>query len=229
MIKTLSIVIPALNEERTIGPVIEKVMAQDLPEPWNKEIIVINDGSTDRTEESLRPHLAKIKYIKHPENRGKGAAIRTAIEHASGHAVIIQDADLEYSPDEFPALLAELDSYPDHAAVYGSRNIHPDRQGYTTFVWGVAVLTFVNNLLYGSRLTDTYTCYKLFRTPVLKSIPLASRGFEFEAEITAKLLRHGHKIREIPIRYVPRSFAEGKKIRWQDGVRGLWTIIKYRF
>lgn len=229
MAKILTIIIPALNEETTIADVLQRTLTQELPAGWEREIIVVNDGSTDRTETALAPHLPRIKYLKHETSQGKGAAIHNALRHANGHAVIIQDADLEYSPSEIPALVMELERRPDHAAVFGSRNLKPQRQGYRHYVWGVAALTAATNLLYGSRLTDTYTCYKLIRADVLKIIPLQSRGFEFEAEITAKLLRVGHKIAEVPIDYSPRSFAEGKKINWKDGARGLWTIVKNRF
>ena len=227
----LSVIIPVLNEEKTIAQVIERVSAQDLS-GWEKEIIVVDDGSTDGTAEviaNLSSLIANLRLITHPTNQGKGAAIKTGLNAATGDAVIIQDADLEYSPAEFPALLAELAAHPEAAAIFGSRNLKPKRHGYTHYVWGVAVLTFINNLLYGSRLTDTYTCYKLFRAPVIKSLDLESRGFEFEAEVTCKLLRGGHQIREIPIDYFPRSFAEGKKIRFKDALKGVWTILKYKF
>jgi glycosyltransferase involved in cell wall biosynthesis len=151
-------------------------------------------------------------------------AIQTGLKAVSGQAVIIQDADLEYSPADWPRLLKELKSDP--GAVYGSRNINPKKRGYFHYVLGVWLLTKLNNLLFGSRLTDTYTCYKLFPVQVIKSIPLTSHGFEIEAEITAKILKKGLTIKEVPINYSPRKFSQGKKIRFWDGLLGLWTIIK---
>lgn len=227
----LSIIIPVLNEEKTIAQIIERVAAQDLGE-WEKEIIVVNDGSTDRTTEILKSlplTTYRLQLLTHPKNLGKGAAIQSGLKMASGQAIIIQDADLEYSPGEFPALLAELAADPEAAAIFGSRNLAPKRHGYLHYVWGVAVLTGLVNFLYRGRLTDLYTCYKLFRSEIIKSIPLQSRGFEFEAEVTCKLLRAGRQIREIPIDYFPRTFAEGKKIKAIDGLKGIWTILKYRF
>lgn len=232
MTKILSIIIPVLNEEQTIAEVIRRVAAQDLG-TWEKEIIVINDGSSDNSKIKIQNAKLQFKiqnliYIEHPTNLGKGTAIKSGLAAATGDAIIIQDADLEYSPAEFPNLLAELENHPEAAAIFGSRNLKPRRHGYAHYVWGVAVLTWIINILYWTRLTDSYTCYKLFRSNAIKSIPLQSRGFEFEAEITCKLLRGGRQIREIPIDYFPRSFAEGKKIRFRDAVKGVFTILKYR-
>lgn len=230
MNKTLSIIIPVLNEEKTIAEVIRRVAGQSLGS-WDREIIVVDDGSSDRTSQILSELLTTnyaLRLITHQSNQGKGTAIKSGLAVATGEAVIIQDADLEYSPAEFPALLLELENHAEAAAIFGSRNLKPKRHGYTTYVWGVAVLTWVINILYGARLTDSYTCYKLFRANVLKSLDLRSRGFEFEAEVTCKLLRRKRQIREIPIDYFPRSFAEGKHIRFKDAAIGLWTIIKNR-
>jgi len=229
----LSIIIPVYNEEKTIEAVLRKIAAQNIA-PWEKEIIVVDDGSTDNSKATISAFATasadkeNCKIISHDKNNGKGAALRTAIAAATGDAVIVQDADLEYDPADFPRLLRELGD-PTVDAVYGSRNISPERRGYPHYVLGVAILTTLTNLLYNARLTDTYTCYKLIRTSVLRSLRSESNGFEWEAEVTAKLLRRGHRIVEIPIGYRPRSFREGKKIRFRDAVIGFWTLISYRF
>lgn len=223
----LSIIIPAFNEEQTIAKVLEEVLQQDIS-PWEREILVINDGSVDGTENALLPFLGKIRYLKNPRNLGKGASIARAIEEASGDAVIIQDADLEYHPKEFPVMLACLTD-PEVHIVYGSRELKPKHRGYPHYVLGVWILTALNNVLHGGNLTDIYTGYKLFRTPVAKSLKIASSGFEVEAEITIKALQNKFKIKEVPIDYFPRSFAEGKKIVLRDWFKGLYTIIKHKF
>ncbi len=226
MNKILSIIIPAFNEEKTIHQVIVRVLEQKL-NGWGKEIIVVDDCSTDKTFEGIKPFLGSITLLKHNANRGKGAAIRTGLTAVSGEAVIIQDADLEYDPADWPRLLKELDN-PKTMVVYGSRNIAPERRGYFHYALGVKFLTALVNLLFGSQLTDVYTCYKLFRSSVIKSIALTSSGFEFEAEITTAILQRGLAIKEVPIHYYPRSFREGKKIRFRDGLIGIWTLIKNR-
>ena len=164
-------------------------------------------------------------YKKHSKNIGKGAAIRTGLKLATGDLIIIQDADLEYNPNNYKDLLNALSE--EVAAVYGSRNINPKKRGYAHFVLGVKILTGVINLLFGSKLTDSYTCYKLFRASLSNSISLESYGFEIEAEITAKILKKRMVIKEVPIEYFPRKFFQGKKIRFRDGLIGLWTIFKY--
>jgi len=227
MNKTISILIPAFNEEKTIARTIQELIDLKLAD-WNKEIIIVNDGSNDGTEEKIRPFSDQVQLLTHPENRGKGAAIKTALRAASGDVIVIQDADLEYRPSDLAPLLKELDN-PTTQVVYGSRNLKPDRRGYPHYVLGVAILTLLTNLLFKSRLTDVYTCYKLFRSDLIKSISLTSCGFEFEAEITSKILKKGIDIKEIPIHYDPRTFSEGKKIRFRDGLIGCWTIVKNYF
>ncbi len=224
---TLSIIIPAYNEEKTIGDVLEKVSALALSD-WDKQIIVVNDGSHDKTEEAVAPFRDSLTYLRHPINLGKGAAIRSALAHIRGDAVLIQDADLEYHLEDIPDLLAALSDERVHA-VYGSRSLIARQDGYRHYVLGAWFLTKLVNLCFRSRLTDVYTCYKLVRTPVFLSLDLKSRGFEYEMEVTARLLSRGHHIKEVPIRYAPRSFSEGKKIRARDGITGIKTLVKNYF
>ena len=220
----LSIIIPAFNEQSTIARILQQVLDVPLP-AWDKEIIVINDGSTDGTGTALTAFLSKIIYLENSTNQGKGTAIRLALERVSGDAVIIQDADLEYHPKELPAMISELEiSGAD--IIYGSRNLKPRRRGYRHYVLGVWVLTKLINILYDARLTDVYTGYKLFRTSPLKHLDLSSSGFEIEAELTLKALKNGYQIIEVPIDYFPRSFAQGKKIGIWDWLIGIYTIFK---
>ncbi len=222
----LSIIIPAYNEEKTIAVILQQVLAQNILD-WQKEIIVINDGSKDKTEAALQSYLGSIKYLKNETNLGKGASIALALNAATGDAVIIQDADLEYHPKEFPIMLAAL-SDPKVDIVYGSRNLKPKRRGYIHYIIGVWVLTKLTNLLYKGDLTDVYTGYKLFRTPVARALGVESAGFEVEAEMTIKALNRGYLIKEVPIDYFPRSFNEGKKIGLIDWFKGVYAIIKYK-
>lgn len=229
--KTLSVIIPFLNEARTIGLILERVAGSEI-ENWEKEYILVDDGSTDNSEmeteqTKTRLGITNFKIITHPKNRGKGAAIRTGFAHATGDYIIIQDADLEYSPAEWSALLKKI--APDgKTAVYGSRYLRPDAvHYYKLYKIGADVLTWLINLLHGVRLTDSYTCYKLLPISFIKNIPLESDTFEIEAEMTIKLLKNGYRIVEVPISYKSRTFAEGKKIRWKDGVKGIRAILKY--
>lgn len=222
----LSIIVPVLNEEKTIKQVLERLLTLDLGD-WQKEIIVVNDGSTDRTGEIVKPYQQQVVFLSHEKNQGKGAAIRTALSRASGDAIIIQDGDLEYDPSEFALLLAEFNAA--HPAVFGSRNLKPKRRGYFYYVLGVKVLTTLVNLLFGAKLTDSYTCYKLIDINLARSLNLKSRGFEFEAEVTAKILKIGREILEVPISYYPRSFQEGKKIRALDALCGAWAMLRIKF
>jgi len=229
MNKKLSIIIPVLNEESTIEEIIKRVERAPVFD-YQKEIIIINDGSTDNTKKILENLKEKYNLIilEHNMNAGKGKALQTGLEVVTGSAVIIQDADLEYNPNDWRLLLRELNK-PGIGAIYGSRNINPEKKGYFHYVMGVKFLTFFNNLLFGTKLTDIYTCYKLFPAHLIKSIKLNSNGFEIEAEITAKILKKGLLIKEVPISYSPRRFEQGKKIRFKDGLIGIWTIFKYRF
>ncbi len=227
----LSVIVPVYNEARTVARLIERVLAVDLGDT-EREIIVVNDGSTDRSHDVLeyiaaeRPDLIKVYH--HEQNQGKGAAIRTALEHVSGDIVITQDADLEYDPEDYPRLLALFED-PSVRVVYGSRNLRDNPRSSWTFYWGGRLVSWFANLLYGSDLTDEATGYKLFRTELLRSLDLQSDGFEFCPEVTSKLLRHDIEIHEIPISYQPRGLEEGKKINWRDGLEAIWTLVKHRF
>lgn len=229
--KMLSVIIPVYNEAQTVARVIDRVLAVKL-EGFEREIIVVNDGSTDGTDEVLK-RLAdegsnRVTVIHHEENQGKGAAIRTALEHVDGDIVVTQDADLEYDPAEFPKLLALFED-PAVQVVYGSRNLGKNPRSSWSFYWGGRLVSWVANLLYGSDLTDEATGYKLFRTELLRSLDLRADGFAFCPEVTGKLLRRKIEIHEIPISYQPRSLDEGKKISWRDGLKAVWVLIKHRF
>ena len=222
MLRKLSVVVPVYNEANTIETLLRRVLSVDLP----MEVIVVDDGSSDATPEilatlSAQPDFSEMLFRSHQENRGKGAAIRTALENVSGNVVIIQDADLEYDPREFPQLLEPiLDGRAD--VVYGSRFLGgPHRVLYFWHYVGNKMLTLLSNILTNLNLSDMETCYKAFRTEVLEGIILRSNRFEFEPEITMKLAKKGVRIYETPISYSGRSYAEGKKIGWKDGVRTL--------
>lgn len=223
---TLSVIIPCYNEQRTILTILERVQAVSIA----KEIIVVDDGSTDGTRELLAALVADLPGVTvlfHEGNRGKGAAVATGLARAIGRVVIIQDADLEYDPEEYGAVIAPILA-GEAEVVYGSRNLQPNHYSYRSFYWGGRLVTLVANVLYGSRLTDEATCYKAFALPVIQGLHLESAGFEFCPEVTAKLLRQGYAIREVPISYHARPREEGKKIRASDGLRAIWTLLKYR-
>jgi glycosyltransferase involved in cell wall biosynthesis len=227
----LSVVVPVYNEAVTIAQVIEQVLEVEL-DGTEKEIIIVNDGSTDGTSAALdtlaAEHPDLLTIIHHKQNQGKGTAIRTALAHVTGDVVITQDADLEYDPKDYPALLAP---FKDEGVqvVYGSRNLRANPRSSLSFYWGGRLLSWVANLLYGSRITDEATGYKLFRTNLLRDLDLQPTRFEFCPEVTAKLLRRGINIHEVPISYRPRSLREGKKISWHDGLVAIWTLLRYRF
>jgi len=224
----ISIVVPVYNEAQTVAAVIQRLIAIDLPAP--REILVVNDGSTDGTREVLdgitqRPEL---RIIHAEKNGGKGSAIRIGFAQASGTIVAIQDADLELDPAQLAALVKPiLDGRT--KVVYGSRFLagRPDAPWLSVFA--NQTLTAITNVLFGGRLTDMETCYKVMTTDVARSLKLESNRFDIEPEISAKLLRAGHSIVELPIRFEPRSRAQGKKIGWKDGVRAIQVLLKYRF
>jgi dolichol-phosphate mannosyltransferase len=221
----LSIIIPCFNECDTILEVVRRV--KDVP--LDKEIIIVDDGSVDGTRALLRGlERDGCRVLYHDRNRGKGMAIRTGLPAVTGDLVVVQDADLEYDPQDLISLVRAFDS-DGVSVVYGSRNLRGNARSYSTFYWGGRVVSWLTTLLYWCHITDEPTCYKMFRAPLLKSIDLKCEGFEFCPEVTAKVLRRGLKIREVPISYYPRDFSEGKKIRWTDGVHAMWLLIRYRF
>jgi dolichol-phosphate mannosyltransferase len=225
----LSIIIPSFNEEGTLVELLRRVETADIG-AVEKQIVIVDDGSTDSTRELLRIHAAEHTVILSERNEGKGAAIRRGLEAATGDIIIIQDADLEYNPDNYADLIAPiLDGRA--RVVYGSRERNANNRTHSGVAYyaGGKFLSSLTNLLYGSAITDEPTCYKVFDASLLKSIPLVCSRFEFCPEVTAKVLRRGIPILEVPIDYFPRKKHEGKKIRWRDGVEAIWTLIRYRF
>lgn len=235
-IKSLTVIIPAYNEEKTIGFVLDKIRLTRLSQRIEKEVIIIDDCSGDRTGEIIATYIGahpqlKIKYLAHTQNAGKGAAIHTGIKHATGDYLVIQDADLEYDPAEYNALLAPV--LKGHAdVVYGSRFMGGSAHRIL-FFWhsiGNRYLTFLSNACTNLNLTDMETGYKLFRTDIIKRIPLREERFGFEPEVTAKIAAvPGVRIYEVGISYYGRTYKEGKKIKWQDGIRTIFCILKYSF
>lgn len=225
----VSIIIPVYNEEATIEEVINHLRTS--LHSYDKEFVVVDDGSRDRTAIILDAlsYLGQIRVIRHQRNRGKGEAIKSALREIQGEITVIQDGDLEYDPSDLPVLIAEI-TEKGEKAVYGSRNLkRGNKVGYRPFLWGGKFLSFATTILFGFRITDVNTGYKVFRTDLLKSLNLESSGFEFCEEVTAKVLRKGISIKEVPISYRPRQFSEGKKIRAADGLMAILTLIKYRF
>jgi dolichol-phosphate mannosyltransferase len=222
----LSVLVPVYNERSTVEPLLRRVLAV----PLDKEVIVVDDGSTDGTREVLR-ELAEglpIRVLFHPANRGKGTAVRTALVEARGEIVIVQDADLEYDPEDYPKLVGPIQR-GEANVVYGSRYLNPRNElPFTHYKLGVLALNLVANLLYGLRLTDEATCYKAFRTDLLKALPLRCERFEFCPEVTARVARRGEHILEVPIAYHYRTRAQGKKIGWRDAFEAFFTLLRYR-
>ncbi len=241
----LSIIVPVYNEAPTLREILRRVRAVKVVVPvgfgaddnnsprvrLEKEIIVVDDGSEDGSREILQAEEARgdLRAFYHEHNQGKGAAVRTGLQNASGDFYIIQDADLEYDPREYWLLLQPILEARANV-VYGSRfRGGPTKTMFFMHMLGNHLLTLVTNILYDTILSDMETCYKCFRAEVIRDIPLKARGFEFEPEVTAKVLKRGHRIYEVPISYTGREFEEGKKINpWRDGLKAVWTLIKYR-
>ncbi len=220
----LSVIMPVFNEEATISAILERVLAV----PLEKEVIVVDDGSSDGTWQALQRYAASCTLLRHPRNRGKGAAIRTALPHVTGDIVITQDADLEYDPAEYPRLIQPIvEGRAD--VVYGSRLLNGGAPtAGLLFYLGGRFLTWLANLLYGLHITDEPTGYKVFRTEIIRGLNLQSEGFEFCPEVTALVALSGVSITEVPISYRPRSLEQGKKIRWRDGWIAIWTLLRCR-
>ncbi|MFI5045583.1 MAG: glycosyltransferase family 2 protein [Acidimicrobiia bacterium] len=225
--RQLSVIVPVYDERNTVVEIVRRMRSVELP--VNLQIVIVDDGSNDGTRDLLR-HLgdSTVKVVTHAHNRGKGAAIRTGLEHVTGDLVLIQDADLEYDPEDWPKLLAPI-LRGKAQVVYGSR-FTGERRNMLVLHWmGNRFLSLVTNVLYDTTLSDMETCYKLFDREVLRDITIRSSRFEFEPEITAKILKRGIRIYEVPVSYSGREMDEGKKITWRDGFIALWTLVRYRF
>jgi glycosyltransferase involved in cell wall biosynthesis len=225
--RLLSVIVPVFNERTTVTEIIRRMRRVELP--LDREIIVIDDCSVDGTDKILSAlEDSTVRVLRHPNNRGKGAAIRTGLGVARGDLVLIQDADLEYDPDDWPRLLAPILKGKANV-VYGSR-FTGERKNMLFWHWvGNRMLSLVTNVLYNTTISDMETCYKLFDRNVLDGLTIESDRFDFEPEITAKVLRRGHRIYEVPISYNGREFHEGKKITWRDGLAALRALVWFRF
>jgi len=224
---TLSVLVPVYNERSTVGEVIRRIRAVELP--LEVEVVVVNDGSSDGTDKVLAAlEDSTVKVINHEQNQGKGAALRTGLGAVTGDIIIVQDADLEYDPDDWPKLLDPILKRKSHV-VYGSR-FTGERKNMFPLHWiGNRFLSLLTNLLYASTISDMETCYKCFDRRVVEPITIVSNKFDFEPEITAKILRQGYRIYEVPISYAGREFDEGKKITWRDGFAAVRALIRFRF
>ena len=226
----LLIIIPVFNEKNTIAEILKRIEAVNLG--VEKEIIIVDDFSTDGTREILKAYEDKYRILYHEKNRGKGRALRTGFAQAAGEIIVIQDADLEYDPNDFKIMLAKMIETGGQV-VYGSRRLRhsyfKSRHSGHIYAFGGILITWFANLLYDIKLTDEPTCYKMFKIDLLKSFDLECERFEFCPEITAKIAKRGIKIHEVPINYYPRHKNEGKKINWKDGIEALWTLLRFKF
>lgn len=219
---------PVFNEHKTIREIIAKVLAVPIP----IELVIVDDASTDGTRDILKNEFEgkpNIQVYYHEKNKGKAGAIKTGIPHTTGDIISIQDGDLETNPNDFIHLTEPIKK-GEAQVVYGSRYYGGDEKSlYSAYKFGARFLSVVVNILYNQNITDEATCYKVFRADILKQIPLVYDRFEFCPEVTAKVSKMGYKIKELPMNYYPRSFEEGKKMNWRDGVKALWVLVKYRF
>lgn len=225
--KTLSIVIPVYNEAKTVDILLGRVFAAKLP-GWKKDVIIVDDGSTDGTKEALKKWQDRCTVILRDKNQGKGSVLREGFRHIKGDIVLIQDSDLEYNPDDYPQLLSPFDN-PQVNVVYGSRFLGPHLSTMYLYALGNKFVTFITNILFNTNITDMETGYKAFRREILDKLKLRASRFDFEPEFTAQVLRAGYQIYEVPISYYGRKFEEGKKLTWRDGVIALFTLLRYRF
>jgi glycosyltransferase involved in cell wall biosynthesis len=228
-IRKLSVIVPVFNERTTLVEVIRRMRTVELPDGIEREIIVIDDGSTDGTRDVLRQlGDSTVRVLKHETNRGKGAAVRTGLQVASGDYILIQDADLEYDPEDWPKMIAPVQRGRARV-VYGSR-FTGERRNMLFLHWvGNRLLSLVTNVLYNTTLSDMETCYKLVDRSLMLELGLRSNRFDIEPEITAKILKRRIRIYEVPISYTGRELDEGKKITWRDGFAALWALAKFRF
>jgi glycosyltransferase involved in cell wall biosynthesis len=228
-IRKLSVVVPVYNERNTLVEILRRMRAVQLPDGIEREIIVVDDGSTDGTREVLKQLAdSTVRVVLHTANKGKGAAVRTGFEHAVGDYVLVQDADLEYDPDDWPKLLAPI-IRGKARVVYGSR-FTGERRNMLFHHWvGNRFLSLLTNLLYNTTLSDMETCYKLIDAQLLSELNLRADKFDIEPEITAKILKRKIRIYEVPISYAGREYEDGKKITWRDGFAAVSTLVKYRF
>lgn len=229
----LSVIIPAYNEEKTIEEIVDLVESVKLERGIQKELIIVDDCSKDNTFEKLKKINKKydnIRVVKHEINKGKGAAIKSGIKFATGEIIIVQDADMEYDPHDYNDLIRPIIDGK-AKVVYGSRRLKKSNKLYSglMFYIGGMSLTWITNLLYNINITDEATCYKVFKSDIIKKIKINGNRFEWEPEITAKIAKKGIKIYEVPISYYPRTVKEGKKIKWQDWFEAVWALLKYRF
>lgn len=225
--KKLTIIIPVYNEEATINEILKRVYEMKLP-GWEKEIFVIDDGSKDKTRKMLKKWEKNVTVMYKDKNEGKGSAVSIGLSKATGDIILIQDADLEYSPSDYPVLLAPFENNQVDV-VYGSRFLGPHLSTMFVYAQGNKFVTLVTNILFNTNITDMETGFKVMRRSVIDGMTMHAKRFDMEPELTVKILKRGYQIYEVPISYFGRKFEEGKKLTWVDGVVALWTLIKYRF